>query len=87
MADYTVFRPGPEDDLDNWQLTSKPATCTSVRECAYKLYDILDDIDTAFDRFRGNTNGLYNFIDDALKRRFECATPKGQDLVWHHDQG
>ncbi len=87
MADYTVFRPDPEDDYDHWQLTNNPANCTSVRECAYRLYDILDDIDTAFDRFRGNANGLYNFIDAALKRRFECATPdeKAQDLVWHHD--
>ena len=70
-------------NLYDWENTH-PANCSSIRECAYRLYDLLDDIDTATDAIP-EPRVFYDYVAARVKQRFLCAQPDGDDLRWLHD--
>jgi hypothetical protein len=59
-------------------------THTTAFDCAGSLWDILDDIDTADDACKGDDAAFRQYVRKAVRRRFECATTDGYDLIWRH---
>lgn len=53
-----------------------------VVDCAIRLWEILDDIDTAMDAWKVRDDKFTRWLTAKLKQRFECATSDGFDLVW-----
>ncbi len=44
-----------------------------------ELWDLLDDIETASARFRGNPGGYHNYVRDKAKRRHEFLAMNSED--------
>jgi hypothetical protein len=46
------------------------------------LFDLLDDIDTASDRAKGDDNAYRAIVERLHRRRFEVATTDGYTVVF-----
>lgn len=50
------------------------------KDIAYKLWALLDDIDTASDMFKPTMNNFYKYTMGKVEKRFEQMASNGYDL-------
>jgi hypothetical protein len=70
---------------------TKPSETTrNFEEIAYKLFKLLDDIDTTYDMGKGNDQWTLGRIDGLHKKRFELLTQEEIDnlyVKYHKKEG
>ncbi len=59
---------------------NEDVTLEEWRDMAYKLWDLLDDIDTAGDMFKPEINTYFNYICKKVAMRFKQIGSDGYDL-------
>lgn len=65
------------------QVVNKNQDNVDWEKAARKLYDILDDIDTADDLAKDNESLYRNLVRRHHKERFELASTDGYDVFFH----
>ena len=63
------------------ELTAARAEAEALRKDAVSLWKLLDDIDTASDRFKTNYEGLAKYVYFTQRKRFEIMTGEQFDAA------
>lgn len=63
------------------ELTAARTEAEALRKDAVSLWKLLDDIDTASDRFKTNYEGLAKYVYFTQRKRFEIMTDEQFDAA------
>lgn len=77
-ANLAIYKLGAVRDA----LSTFPAPGSQWREAAEFLFGLLDDIDTASDRAKGNDKAYREIVERLHRRRFEAAETDGYTVTF-----